>query len=336
MTSSPAPPTPSPSGYLDAPDFAPQLHLAFCDGEKSAHLLAQLPILGLFMAIFPGWLTKRLNPAVHDLFECNANVRKQVTQLIAERELPGADAKDNAAVATVVSHLHGAAVPADEKSPAHIGDEIHSVFAAGTLTTSASLPLTTYMVLTQPSVLATLQAELAAAMPDPAVLPPVAALEKLPYLTAVVLEGLRVTDGVPHRLSRVAPDAALRYAGRVIPAGVPVSMSAAHVHRDPRCWGDDAAVFRPERWLPLDIKGAALQKYFVVFGKGSRSCLGQSLAYAELYLVLAMVVRRCGARMDTADTVYEEHVQTVMDAFVGLPLDYRHGLRVNVYPGQKS
>ena len=39
----------------------------------------------------------------------------------------------------------------------------------------------------------------------------------------------------------------------------------------------DAMAFKPERWLgdfPRAPDGEPLEKYFVVFGKGPRSCLG--------------------------------------------------------------
>lgn len=50
-------------------------------------------------------------------------------------------------------------------------------------------------------------------------------------------------------------------------------------------------VFRPERWLQPGAQ--RLEKYLVNFSKGSRACLGQNLARAEIPLTLAAVFGGC-------------------------------------------
>ena len=59
--------------------------------------------------------------------------------------------------------------------------------------------------------------------------------------------------------------------------------------------------FLPERW----IDNPRLSRYLVSFSKGSRGCLGINLAYAEIYLCLANVLRRF-PRMEVHDTVKED------------------------------
>lgn len=55
----------------------------------------------------------------------------------------------------------------------------------------------------------------------------------------------------------------------------------------------DSYTFNPERWLgdPLAPDGRKLSRYLVSFGRGTRSCLGINLAYAEMYIAMANVYR---------------------------------------------
>jgi cytochrome P450 len=79
-------------------------------------------------------------------------------------------------------------------------------------------------------------------------------------------------------------------------------MHAPLIHHSPIIYPEPQA-FIPERWLsPTSTKLSYLPsrppgipqanpKYLVPFSKGTRHCLGQPLAYAELYMTLANVLR---------------------------------------------
>ncbi|KAI4170325.1 MAG: hypothetical protein LQ343_005078 [Gyalolechia ehrenbergii] len=130
--------------------------------------------------------------------------------------------------------------------------------------------------------------------------PPLPDLEQLPYLTAVVLEGLRLGNVSAFRLLRAHPDTALNYGHLTIPAGTTVSMTPLHVHENPKIF-PEPCVFRPERWLVPAQQG--LRRYLVAFAKGKRACLGKHVAWAELCLSVAMVFRRFD--FELVDTVKE-------------------------------
>jgi cytochrome P450 len=70
-----------------------------------------------------------------------------------------------------------------------------------------------------------------------------------------------------------------------------------------------------------------LTRYLVSFSKGTRMCVGQHLAWAELYIALATVVRRCDFVIH--DTQLED-VSFVRDMFVPQPRAGSKGLRVLV------
>jgi len=122
-------------------------------------------------------------------------------------------------------------------------------------------------------------------------------LEKLPYLTAVIKESLRMAHGVVSPLPRIVGPTDAEISGEVIPAGTVVSMGATIVHRNPDIFPDPMA-FKPERWLKDD--SAELEKYLVSFSKGPRSCLGINLAWCELYLIIGTVFRKLALVPDNA------------------------------------
>ena len=159
----------------------------------------------------------------------------------------------------------------EEKSEQRLLQEATLVAAAGIETTSNTLNVITCYLLSDPSQLARLQKELQGAMPDPAELLPLQQLENLPYLTAVINEGLRISFGTTSRFIRVAADQDLHYKLWVLPAGTAVSMSAMLLHRNPEVFPDPDA-FVPERWLPGDGKNTRADLF--TFSKGPRICAG--------------------------------------------------------------
>ena len=152
--------------------------------------------------------------------------------------------------------------------------------------------MATFHLLANPSILQKLKAELEAAIPDPTVATPLPILEALPYLTAVIKEGLRLSFGNTSRIPRIALDQPIKYGGYEIATGIPVSMTIPIVHFDERVF-PDARSFHPERWV--EDKTGHLDRYLMTFCKGPRMCLGLNLAWAELYVALSTIFRKIGS-----------------------------------------
>ena len=93
-------------------------------------------------------------------------------------------------------------------------------------TTANTLAALTYHLLSNPEILKKLKVELSKAVPDPESTLELSQLEALPYLTAVIEEGIRLHPGASVRQDRVAPDEDLFYEDSkngkkyVIPRGV--------------------------------------------------------------------------------------------------------------------
>lgn len=157
---------------------------------------------------------------------------------------------------------------------------------------------TAYHIAANPAVRQRLYDELATAIPDIDIRPSLAELEQLPYLKAVVHEGLRLSEPVTHRLTRQFPDRPLEYNGMAIPANTLVGMTSFLTHQNEDIF-PNPYVFQPERWLGPD--GKRLERCLVPFNRGPRSCIGMNLARTELFLIIAAVFRQVDFDVSAVD-----------------------------------
>jgi cytochrome P450 len=189
---------------------------------------------------------------------------------------------------TVFGSVLQSDLPPSEKAQQRLVEEGFSLFVAGTETVSWALTVVTYHLLTKPAILEKLTAEVRGALDESGQLPSWAALEKLPYLGAVIHEGLRLSYGLATRTSRIATGEDLVYRGSwkpqgsekpmsleyVIPRGYAVGMSAVITHHDEEVYPDSHS-FIPERWLDENNQHRKeLDKALLAFSKGSRGCIG--------------------------------------------------------------
>lgn len=196
-----------------------------------------------------------------------------------------ATSKDQAQRETIFQHLLDSDLPESEKSEARLIDEGIVLIGAGSHTVAWTLTVSTFHILSNPAILRNLKEEFQAnkKLGQDFTLQQ---LERLPYLTAVIKEGLRLAYGASVRLPRIAPDSELRFEEWVIPKGTSISMSTVLQHQNGKVFLEPES-FRPERWL--EDKSGILNYHLASFNAGSRVCLGINLAWAELYLCLAAI-----------------------------------------------
>jgi cytochrome P450 family 135 len=122
----------------------------------------------------------------------------------------------------------------------------------------------------------------------------VAAVPDDEYTDAIVRETLRLhppVHSVVRLLTRPLP-----VGGNRIPAGTVVMVPMVLLHRDPAVFPDpdrfDPERFRSGRARFEDLADAA----YLPFGGGTRRCLGEPLAHAEIGSVLPAVLRRMRLR----------------------------------------
>ncbi|KAH9949850.1 cytochrome P450 monooxygenase pc-bph [Amylocystis lapponica] len=145
------------------------------------------------------------------------------------------------------------------------------------------------------------------------------AVKYLPYINAVINEGLRLYSTIGGGLLRVVPEGGLNVLGQTFNEGTVLSVPAYVVHRDPDVWGLDAEEFRPERWLEGDLK--MLNKAFTPYSVGPRACIGRNLAQLEMLVLVATIYRRY-------DTVLEPGQRLpTHDAFIRKVHGFRIGIK---------
>jgi cytochrome P450 len=114
------------------------------------------------------------------------------------------------------------------------------------------------------------------------------ALVTLPYLSAVIDEGLRIFPSAPIGFTRSVPQGGDTVCGEYLPGGTTVSVcmwAATHSERN----FVDPYVFRPERWFDrendTDKLGASN-----AFSLGPRGCIGKHLSYMEMRLIIGKLL----------------------------------------------
>lgn len=180
--------------------------------------------------------------------------------------------------ATLFHEMLNSDLSPKEKSVERMVQEAQVIIGAAILTTAWAAAVASFHIINTPEIFRKLRAELEEAIPDPSTELYWQSLEQLPYLTGCIKEGIRLAYGITSRLPRVARHD-LKYKDWVIPTGTPVSMTIVDMNHDEDIFPQSYS-FLPERWLnnPTTANGPSLERYFIGFGKGSRSCIG--LKYA--------------------------------------------------------
>ncbi|RVD85055.1 uncharacterized protein DFL_003386 [Arthrobotrys flagrans] len=161
--------------------------------------------------------------------------------------------------------------------------------SAGMDTTGHTLTLATYHLVKNPDIQGRLLSELKTVMKHPKDDVSEETLEKLPFLQACLKESLRFAHGVPGPLPRDVPANGATIMGHYLPPGTITTTSHYFYHTNPNIFPEPLK-FHPERWLAEDTR--ELERYFMPFSRGARVCIGLNLAWGELSLALARLIRR--------------------------------------------
>lgn len=177
-------------------------------------------------------------------------------------------------------------------SQRQIEAEILLQIVAGSDTTATAIRATFLYLFTHPRVLSKLRAEIDTAVREGKISEPITNVEakSLPYLQAVVKEGLRIHPPFTGLIMKRVPKGGDMLEGQMVPEGTRIAHNTWAVQRDP-VYGEDADTFRPERWIEADEERLLRmeQTLDLIFGHGRWGCLGKLVAFIELNKIFVEV-----------------------------------------------
>lgn len=114
----------------------------------------------------------------------------------------------------------------------------------------------------------------------------------MPYLNAVINESLRMVPPAPNGNQRTTPKGGCLVDGKYVPENTQVHSQPTFMAHDARSF-THPGLFAPERWIDEERnpQWSHDSRSFIPFSAGQYICPGKALAYLEMRLFLAHVLR---------------------------------------------
>ena len=173
-----------------------------------------------------------------------------------------------------------------------IRDECLTLFLAGHETTANALTFTFYLLSQNPQAEEKLHQELDEVLNGR--IPVMEDYGKLKYTEAVFAEAMRLYPPA-WAIGRLAIEDH-NFGGYEIPKGSLALISPYITQRDKRFW-ENADEFIPERWFTQSVKEAGQKFIYFPFSRGVRSCIGESFAWTEGVLLIAVLMQKWKLRL---------------------------------------
>ncbi|KAL6721777.1 hypothetical protein ACLMJK_000882 [Lecanora helva] len=181
-----------------------------------------------------------------------------------------------------------------------VRSELLNILLAGRDTTASLLSNVWFQLARSPSIWTRLQSEVAELNGSN---PTYEDLKEMKYLRAILNESLRLHPVVPENGRQAERDTVLPCGGGedgkapvLVKKGELVAYSSYVMHRRKDFFGEDADVFKPERWIDGEGdgeggKGLRCGWEYLPFNGGPRICIGQQFALTEAAYVTARLVQ---------------------------------------------
>jgi cytochrome P450 len=130
-----------------------------------------------------------------------------------------------------------------------------------------------------------------------------AELKSCIYLRACINESLRLSPPAGSTPFRQVTEGGATVHGEYFPSGVEIGVPTYSIQHNERYFPDPFQ-FKPERWIVSESSEASVRKAqnaFCPFSVGSRSCIGKSVAMAELMITMAVAIFMLDFKFDKSD-----------------------------------
>eukprot|EP00257_Ricinus_communis_P001632 XP_002512042.2 cytochrome P450 CYP749A22 [Ricinus communis] len=116
-------------------------------------------------------------------------------------------------------------------------------------------------------------------------------ITRLKIMNMIVNETLRLYAPITNLIREVQKGS--RLGKLVAPSRIDIIVPPLALHQDPEIWGEDAYLFKPERFAEGIAKATKNNiAAFLPFGLGPRNCVGMNFAMAETKISLSMILQR--------------------------------------------
>ncbi len=243
---------------------------------------------------FSELLEKLPLPSVRRFEQAKLNLDGIIYRMINARRAENGDRGDLLSLLLTSQDTEG---DGGRMSDEQLRDESMTIFLAGHETTANALTWTWYLLSQHPEVEAKLHAELETVLQGR--LPTLADLPRLAYTEMVLAEAMRLYPPAWILGRRTLNDFEL--GGYTILADTIVLMPQYVMHHNPRYYPDPER-FDPERFQPAARESRPKFAYFP-FGGGPRLCIGESFAWMEGVLLLAVLAQKWQFRLAPGHSV---------------------------------
>lgn len=261
--------------------------------KKVLQTSKQAQILGILSLFLPTWLVHSLPVKRNGEEDEAAKIVRATCKKIIQAKKEKLEKRELVDVDILSVALESGCFTDD-----NLVDQLMTFLVAGHETTATAMIWGIYLLCLHPEIQTRLRAEIRENLPSLDSGTPITShqIDSMTYLSAVCNEVLRYYPPVPLIPRIAAHDTTIL--GNFVPKGTRVMLCPWATNRDATLWGDDAAKFNPERWMPSPTNpnhasgGTASNYAFLTFLHGPRSCIGQSFAKAEFACLLAAWVGR--------------------------------------------
>ncbi|RIB06475.1 cytochrome P450 [Gigaspora rosea] len=165
-------------------------------------------------------------------------------------------------------------------------DDLVNYFLAGHDTTSTSISIILYYLAKYPDIQKKAREEVINVLGSASNLPTSENLKNLKYLTAIIMESLRLYPPAIITSYR-KPTKPLNLSNKItIPKGANIAVNFWQIHRNPDIW-NDADKFIPERFINPTKE---TKSSWIPFSIGPRNCLGQNFSMMGQKVVIALTL----------------------------------------------